>query len=264
MLKERSGEPMVSSSMAGSQTTKVDAQALSHRELNAKLRELIANGAQRIELHNVYGQRYIGTDLGKSVTIDIFGTPGNDLGAFMDGPRIIVHGNAQDGCGNTMDNGEIIVHGHAGDIVGLSARGGKIFIKEDVGYRAGIHMKEYQDKKPMAVIGGTAQDFLGEYMAGGILILLGLDFKEGERHNADFIGTGMHGGVIYVRGEVQQFQLGKEVGVAELDENDSLLLRELVGEFAYHFSYNAEEILECKFTKLFPLYLRPYGRLYAY
>jgi glutamate synthase domain-containing protein 3 len=264
MLKERSSEPMVSSSMAESQTTEVDARALSHRELNAKLRELISNGDKRIELHNVYGQRYIGTDLGKPVRIDIFGTPGNDLGAFMDGPRIIVHGNAQDGCGNTMDDGEIIVHGHAGDILGLSARGGKIFIKEDVGYRAGIHMKEYQDKRPMAVIGGTAQDFLGEYMAGGILVVLGLNLKEGERHKANFIGTGMHGGTIYVRGEVHQFQLGKEVGVVELDENDSLLLGELVGEFAYHFSYSAEEILQCKFTKLFPLYLRPYGRLYAY
>jgi glutamate synthase domain-containing protein 3 len=264
MPKEKRNEPTVSSSMAEGQTTKVDARGLSHRELNAKLRELIANGAKRIELHNVYGQRYIGTDLGKPVRIDILGTPGNDLGAFMDGPRIIVHGNAQDGCGNTMDDGEIVVHGHAGDILGLSARGGKIFIKEDVGYRAGIHMKEYQDKKPVAVIGGTAQDFLGEYMAGGILVVLGLNLSDGEGHKANFIGTGMHGGVIYVRGEVQEFQLGKEVGVAELDENDSLLLRELVGEFAYHFSCSAEQILQRKFIKLSPLYLRPYGRLYAY
>jgi len=264
MLEEEPSEPTVSEAMAEVQTTEVDARGLSHRELNAKLRELASNGARRIELHNVYGQRYIGTDLGKPVRIDIFGTPGNDLGAFMGGPRIIVHGNAQDGCGNTMDDGEIIVHGHAGDILGLSARGGKIFIKEDVGYRAGIHMKEYQDKKPVAVIGGTAQDFLGEYMAGGVLVILGLNPNNGEGHKASFIGTGMHGGVIYVRGEVQQFQLGKEVAVAELDENDSLLLRELVDEFAHHFRYNAEKILDHKFIKLFPRYLRPYGRLYAY
>ena len=264
MRKDKRSEPMASSSTAEGQITKIDARALSHRELNARLRELSSNGASRIELHNIYGQRYIGTDLGKPIMIDIFGTPGNDLGAFMHGPRIIVHGNAQDGCGNTMDDGEIIVHGHAGDILGLSARGGKIFIKEDVGYRAGIHMKEYQDKKPVAVIGGTAQDFLGEYMAGGILVLLGLNLNDGEGHKASFIGTGMHGGAIYVRGEVQQFQLGKEVGVADLDENDSSFLAGLVGEFAYHFGYDAEEILEHKFTKLFPLYLRPYGRLYTY
>jgi glutamate synthase domain-containing protein 3 len=242
----------------------IDAQGIFYRELNAKLRQAVSNGTQKIELRNVYGQRYIGTDLDKSVEIEIFGTPGNDLGAFMDGPRIIVHGNAQDGCGNTMNNGEIIIHGHAGDILGLSARGGKIFIRDDVGYRAGIHMKEYQDKKPMVVIGGTAQDFLGEYMAGGILILLGLNLKEREQHKANFIGTGMHGGVIYMRGEVQEFQLGKEVGGAELDENDYLILKGLVGEFASRFDYDAKEILKHKFIKLFPLYLRPYGRLYAY
>jgi len=242
----------------------IDAKGIFYRELNAKLRQAVSNGTQRIELRNVYGQRYIGTDLHKSVEIEIFGTPGNDLGAFMDSPRIIVHGNAQDGCGNTMNNGEIIIHGHAGDILGLSARGGKIFVREDVGYRAGIHMKEYQDKKPMVVVGGTAQDFLGEYMAGGILILLGLNLKEGEQHKANFIGTGMHGGTIYIRGDVEEFQVGKEVGVAELDENDYLVLKKLVGEFASHFDYNAEEILKHKFIKLFPLYLRPYGRLYAY
>jgi len=242
----------------------IDAKGILYRELNAKLRQVVSNGNQKIELLNVYGQRYIGTDLDKPVEIEIFGTPGNDLGAFMDNPRIVVHGNAQDGCGNTMNNGEIIIHGHAGDILGLSVRGGKIFVKEDVGYRAGIHMKEYQDKKPMVVIGGTAQDFLGEYMAGGIMVLLGLKFKEGERHKANFIGTGMHGGVIYMRGEVQEFQLGKEIGVAELDEDDHLVLKKLVDEFASHFDYNAEDILNHKFIKLFPLYLRPYGRLYAY
>lgn len=246
------------------QVLTIDGKGFSYRELNARLRQAARNGTQRIELRNIYGQRYIGTDLDEPVEIEIFGIPGNDLGAFMDGARIIVHGNAQDGCGNTMNSGEIVVHGHAGDILGLSARGGKIFVREDVGYRAGIHMKEYQDKKPMVVIGGTAQDFLGEYMSGGVLILLGLNLKDGERHRTNFIGTGMHGGVIYMKGEFEEFQLGKEVGVAELDENDYSILKELVGEFAHHFGYDAEEILRYRFARLFPLHLRPYGRLYAY
>ena len=243
---------------------KVDATGVYYRELNARLRNLIANGTRKIELHSVYGQRYIGTGLNKPVEIEIFGTPGNDMGVFMDGPRIIVHGNAQDGCGNTMNSGEIIVHGHAGDIIGLSARGGKIFIRDDVGYRAGIHMKEYQDKKPALVIGGTAQDFLGEYMGGGILILLGLNLSEGEHHKAKYIGTGMHGGVIYLKGSVEDYQLGREVGIADLEENDYQILRQLVGEFSNHFGYQAQDILQHKFIKLYPRWLRPYGRLYAY
>lgn len=246
------------------QTVKIDANGIFYRELNAMLRSAVSDGTQKIELHNVYGQRYIGTNLDKAVEIEIFGTPGNDLGAFMNGSKLIVHGNAQDCCGNTMNEGEIVVHGHAGDILGLSARGGKIFIREDVGYRAGIHMKEYGDRKPVLVIGGTAQDFLGEYMAGGTLILLGLNLGKEEHHKANFIGTGMHGGVIYLRGEVESYQLGKEVGVAELEEKDYQTLQEFVGEFASYFGYDAEEILRHKFVKLFPRCLRPYGRLYAY
>jgi len=243
---------------------KIDAAGILNGKLNLRLRELVASGTQKIELLNVCGQRYIGTSLLKPVEIDVFGTPGNDLGAFMDGPMINVFGNAQDGCGNTMNEGEIVVHGHAGDIVGLSARGGKIFIRDDVGYRAGIHMKEYHGKKPKLVVGGTAQDFAGEYMAGGILVLLGLNLKDGERHKTNYIGTGMHGGVIYLRGDVESYQLGREVGTARLDSEDYRALRELVFEFASHFDCDAEEILKHRFIKLFPLYLRPYGRLYTF
>jgi glutamate synthase domain-containing protein 3 len=107
--------------MTNNSVVRIDARGVYYRELNQQLRKLTAEGARRIELQNVCGQRYIGTDLEGAVEIEIFGTPGNDLGAFMDGPRITVRGNAQDGCGNTMNEGEIIIHGHAGDITSLSA-----------------------------------------------------------------------------------------------------------------------------------------------
>jgi len=245
-------------------TLEIDAADVPYRELNTRLRNAVVSGTQKIVIRNVDGQRYIGTNLGKPVEVEVYGTPGNDLGAFMDGPRIVVHGNAQDGCGNTMNNGKIIVHGRAGDILGMSARGGKIFVRNDVGRRAGIHMKESKDKKPVMVIGGTAQDFLAEYMAGGTLILLGRTLEAGQPHAANSIGTGMHGGLIYLRGTIEDGQLGKEVGRADLDEKDLLELRGYVTEFAGHFGYDAEEILSQKFTKLFPLHLRTHGRLYAY
>jgi len=242
----------------------IDAGQLSTTDLNAKLRELTRDGAEEITIKNVCGQRYIGTDLPRNINIDIYGTPGNDLGTFLNGPTITVHGNAQDGVGNTMDNGKIIVHGHAGDITGLSSRGRKIFIRDYVGYRAGIHMKEFENKKPSLVIGGSAQDFLGEYMAGGIIVLLGMDLDEGEKYSAHYIGTGMHGGVIYIRGSVEDYQLGKEVGIAELNNNDRRVLHGLVTEFCSYFDLNATDLLKDNFIKLIPLHLRPYGKLYAY
>ena len=155
----------------------VNAEGMHYRELNRLMRTLDKSGAERIEIQTVYGQRYIGTDLEKKMYIDIYGTPGNDLGAFMNGPRIVVHGNAQDCSGNTMNEGTIVIHGHAGDITGYAMRGGKVFIRDDVGYRTGIHMKEFKTKKPHLVVGGTAQDFLGEYMAGGVLLVLGLTLR---------------------------------------------------------------------------------------
>ena len=181
---------------------KIDAEGLYYRDLNCLLRQAICTAVERIEIHNVCGQRYIGTDLDTNIQIDIYGTPGNDLGAFMNGPKLVVHGNAQDGCGNTMNEGQIIIHGHAGDVTGNSMRGGKIFVRDYVGYRVGIHMKEYQNKIPQIVIGQTAGDFLAEYMAGGVMVILGLNLKEGEKCKAKFVGTGMHGGVIYERGEI--------------------------------------------------------------
>jgi len=243
---------------------KIDARGLLFPELNRRLREAVAVGAEHIEVDNVCGQRYIGTDLGRPVTLDLYGTPGNDLGAFLEGPRIIVHGNAQDGCGNTMNEGEIIVQGRAGDVVGLSARGGQVFVRDDVGYRAGIHMKAYEGKRPVLVIGGTAQDFAGEYMAGGVLVLLGLTLGEGLRHRASFIGTGMHGGVIYLRGAVEPYQLGKEVGVGKLDEADLTTLHGLLQEYVDHFGVDLSSVRDDEFVKLYPRFLRPYGRLYAY
>jgi glutamate synthase domain-containing protein 3 len=238
----------------------INATDMHYRDLNFLLKSH-SNPTKRIDIFNVYGQRYIGTGLKNNVEIHIYGTPGNDLAAFMDGPTIYVHGNAQDGVGNTMNNGKVVVYGRAGDIVGYAMRGGKIFIRDDAGYRVGIHMKEYGDQKPILVVGGTAQDFLGEYMAGGILVVLGLTLNNGESHKAKFVGTGMHGGIIYVRGRVAH--IGKEVKIMELEKNDIALLKPIIEEFCGYFNFDANKILTGEFKKLIPFSTRPYGRLYA-
>ena len=54
------------------------------------------------------------------------------------------------------------------------------------------------------------------------------------------------------------------MGASEPDKKDREVLSSLIRQFAAHFDYDAEEILSGPFLKLVPLYLRPYGRLYAY
>ena len=162
------------------------------------LNNLIRNSKDaEVTIDNCIGQRFIGDGLrGKTITIN--GTPGNALGAYLDGARIVVNGNAQDATGDTMNDGDIFIHGSSGDATGYAMRGGRIYVKGDAGYRAGIHMKAYREKLPVLVIGGAAGSFLGEYQAGGIIIVLGLGC-ESEIPVGYFCGTGMHGGKIYLR-----------------------------------------------------------------
>lgn len=250
----------------------IDAQGLYYRELNQKIREQVSEGAQKIVLNNIAGQRYIGTNLfdaADSETLEhleivVNGTPGNDLGAFLDGPTITINGNVMDGSGNTMNRGRIVAHGRAGDITGFSARGGELFVKGNAGYRVGIHMKEYGDKRPVMVIGGTTQDFLGEYMAGGVIVILGLTLNPGEAHYCSHVGTGMHGGVILMRGEISDHQLGMGVGITEITDEDAELLNKYIAEYERLFDADLSSIKLDEFARLAPLSKRPYKQLYAY
>lgn len=241
----------------------INAKGLHFKELNQLIRQAVKKGSTSLKIINTNGQRYIGTGLQGNIKITVEGTAGADLGAFMDGSQIVVKGNAQDAVGNTMNAGSIIIHGHASDVCGIAARAGKIFIKSDVGYRAGIHMKEYEDLKPVVVIGGRAYDFLGEYMAGGILAVLNLNSKD-KFLPSSYIGTGMHGGVIYVRGKIDSRQLGAEVSALKLSDEDEQKLFPHLKEFAKTFSFDFDKIIKEEFVKLLPLSHRPYGKLYAY
>lgn len=244
---------------------RVNASGLHYRELNAIVRELLDNGEKEIELRDVCGQRYIGAGLSvKDAVIRIYGTPGNDLGAFMNGGKIEVFANAQDGIGNTANDGIIVVHGDSGDITGHSMRGGRIYVRGSAGYRVGIHMKSYGDSVPVLVIGGFVRDFLGEYMAGGLLIVLGLEKDEEGNVVGSFVGTGMHGGTLYIRGEVEDHQLGKEVKAEEASPEDLTKIRPYIDEFCSFFGVEPDEILSERFLKLEPYTHRPYGKLYAY
>jgi glutamate synthase domain-containing protein 3 len=243
----------------------IDANGVYYRQLNEAIRAAFGDGAKTVVVDNVNGQRYIGTGIsGKDKRIEVHGTPGNDLAMFMDGPTIEVFGNAQDGVGNTMNAGRVIVHGDAGDVLGYGVRGGRVYIKGDVGYRVGIHMKAYEDLVPVMVCGGKARDFFGEYMAGGILVLLGMNTQFAEQPLVgSFCGTGMHGGAIFLRGEVEPWQIGKECGIFEPDEDDMKRLTPILADYCEAQGMDLDEVLGGKFTKLVPASHRPYGKLYA-
>lgn len=239
-------------------TVTINADQMHYRALNEQIKEGWQNQNRSVLIQNVNGHRYIGDALQGAGSISIEGVPGNDLAVFMDGPHIEVHGNIQDAAANTMNSGSIVVHGSAGDTLGYGMRGGLVYIRDNVGYRAGIHMKEYGVHKPVLVIGGTAGDFLGEYMAGGAVLILNLD--DCEKAVGDYCGSGMHGGVLYIRG-VKAGQSFKGAKVSAPDEEDKQFIAEHLMKFQDYFK-KGEKITAEDFMKLTAAHLRPYENHY--
>jgi putative selenate reductase len=251
---------------SGSRTV-IDARGISYRELNEKVRTRARAGARHIILEGVRGQRYLGSNLDfADLLLQIKGIPGEDLGFNLSGPTIEVFGHAQNAVANTMDSGRIIVHGLGGDALAYGMRGGELYVRDDVGYRVGIHMKEYGSKTPVVVIGGTAADYLGEYMAGGILILL-------NRQNAQemvagaaerTLATGIHGGAVYLYAyNVPEALLGIGAKLSRVESLELAKVEHYVREFCDHFALASQPLLQRDLLKIVPAGSRPFASFYA-
>ena len=235
----------------------IDVTGMEYARVNEELR---AAGSE-VEITGCCGQRFIGAGFsGKRISIQ--GIPGNALGAYLNGAEITVCGNAQDAVGDTMNNGKIIIGGSIGDAAGYAMRGGEIYVKGDAGYRAGIHMKEYREKRPVIVIGGKCGSFLGEYQAGGIIIVLGLTEND-KKIVSNFPCTGMHGGRVFLRSDAAGIDFPKNVTVSPADEADKEGIAAYIAEFCRRFGYDYGEIMSAAFTKVEPDSKNPYKQMYV-
>lgn len=234
----------------------IDASLMQHEELNDLLRQ---NKASPCEIINCLGQRFIAAG-SEDNDIIIRGTPGNALAAYLNGAKIEVFGNAQDAVGDTMNAGKVIIRGNVGDAVGYAMRGGEIFVEGNAGYRAGIHMKEYQNKIPKLVIGGSAGSFLGEYQAGGLIVVLGLDSKGPIVSN--FPCTGMHGGKMLLRSDCKDIKLPPNVTKKPIKIQESEFLP-IIEEYCNLFGKDLKKVLGSPFTLITPDGNNPYKQMYV-
>lgn len=237
--------------------TNINAANLGYQELN----EAIRNSDRECVISGCLGQRFLAAGMGgREITVN--GIPGNALGAYLNGADIIVNSNAQDAVGDTMNDGRIIIHGNIGDAAGYAMRGGRIFVKGNAGYRAGIHMKAYQEKVPVMVIGGCTGSFLGEYQAGGTIIVLGMDIGD-SRIVGNFPCTGMHGGKMYLRGDCSQVRFPSQVNVNPATAQDMQEIDAYLTEFCQLFGLDKSTLLEQPFTVITPDTKNPYKQMYV-
>lgn len=237
--------------------TNIDASMLDFRQLNAAIRDCTGDAA----VTGCSGQRFIGAGLERGKLI-LSGTPGNALGAYLNGASIEVCGNAQDAVGDTMNAGRIVVRGSIGDAAGYAMRGGELYVQGDAGYRAGIHMKAYGDKLPVMVIGGKAGSFLGEYQAGGVIVVLGLT-ESAHPIVSNFPCTGMHGGKLFLRSDCKNILLPKQVIARPASHKDLDGIWTYLHTFCELFGGDCDALVQQPFTLITPNSSNPYKQLYV-
>ena len=122
--------------------------------------------------------------------------------------------------------------------------------------------KAYKENKPAIVIGGRAGSFLGEYQAGGIIIVLG-ETEEGKPIIGNFCGTGMHGGEIYLRCNSIPTRLPAQVKAEKLDCLPEGEAAELVREWCKKFGKDSAKFLCATYYRLTPNSDNPYRQMYT-
>ena len=149
------------------------------------------------------GQRLISTAvMGKGdtddVEMEVYGTPGEYFGAFMQGGTIRCHGNAQNFCAMGMHHGNLYVFGNAGKVCGYASKGGEVWILGNVVDRAWTNSVNDPRCQDLRVnIFGTASKYCGESLMGGDFVFAGLVWDGQGRlrlQDRPFRGTKLLGG----------------------------------------------------------------------
>jgi glutamate synthase domain-containing protein 3 len=111
------------------------------------------------------------------------------------------------------------------------------------------------------VIGGTSKDYLGEYMAGGTIIVLDLNRQSDRSPVGMHLGAGIHGGRIFIRGKVEEHQLGPGAVVDQVDGEDAPELEALISDFEQAFKTRVPRDWE-EWVKVSPASSRPFSGHY--
>lgn len=214
----------------------INAKNIDYKELNSLIVHEVKKGKNEVSVANVMGHRYIGINFKRfgihGVRVNLYGVVGNVLANLNEDNYFYVYGNVADDCCDTMHGGKVVIYGDARDVLAQTFQNGKVFVKGNAGNRVGIQMREYKDRRPYLVIGGMVDDYLGEYMAGGVIVVLGTNVNKEPVGN--FVGTGMVGGRIYIRGRVSPSKVGLQPPRTEVVKLlKALVLDNLIDEETY-------------------------------
>lgn len=189
---------------------KKDDKRIPSRVLEEMIHHHISNGRRSIEVEG-FGQHGIGGRLWQAenerVHIRIVGQSGQRTGSFGHAnTNIEVMGPASDDIGWLNTGAHIVVHGNASNGAMNGAAQGKVYIEGSIGAR-GMTMTKANPRfdPPELWVLGSAGDYFGEFMAGGIAVICGHNATSSDRFLGHRPLVGMVGGKVFVRGDADNF-----------------------------------------------------------
>ena len=183
----------------------IDTDNMDTTAVNAKIRELMAEGHGTIVLSNPRGKHSIGVGILSKLNLIVEGSLGYFGVGLIDGPNVRINGRVGWSCGENMMAGTVVVEKNAGSTFGAAIRGGDLVCKGSVGSRTGIDMKG-----GTIIVGGDTGALSGFMMQRGRMVVCGNAGKN--------LGDSMYDGTIYIGGKIQS--LGVDAVKADLTEPD--------------------------------------------
>ncbi|MEW6078289.1 MAG: FAD-dependent oxidoreductase [Thermodesulfobacteriota bacterium] len=175
------------------------------RVMEERLQQAVERGERRIAVE-AFGQHGIGGRLWKAgsepVRVKITGQAGQRAGAMgFPNTFIEIMGPASDDVGWLNAGATIVVHGQAGNGVANAMAQGKIYVAGNIGSR-GMTMTKHNPRfaPPELWVLGSVGDYFGEFMAGGIAVVCGVDPQTPDNVLGYRPLVGMVGGSVYFRG----------------------------------------------------------------
>lgn len=197
---------------------------VSSRVLEERLQEAVNNGERHIRV-DAFGQHGIGGRLWKAgeeaVKITIAGSSGQRVGAMgFPNTFIEIMGPASDDAGWLNAGARIVIHGHAGNGLANAMAQGKIYVAGNIGARGMTMTKSNPRFEPPELwVLGSAGDYFGEFMAGGIAVVCGIDAQTPDNILGYRPLVGMVGGQVFFRGEYKGFSTADAKLVPITDAN---------------------------------------------
>lgn len=179
------------------------------RVLEEIIHQHIQNGNRKLEI-DAFGQHGIGGrlwDTTEEIHLRVLGHSGQRAGSMGNAnTRIEIMGPASDDIGWLNAGAEIIVHGNTSNGVMNGAAQGKVYIGGSIGAR-GMTMTKRNPRfaPPELWVLGSAGDYFGEFMAGGIAVICGHGCETREELLGHNPLVGMVGGKVFVRGNAKGF-----------------------------------------------------------